>query len=71
MKMLDSSGVSQTVLKWLKSNIKDFKDKDIRKWVEHLPHHTVKHLDVMMKHYKKSGGSFAKAHKLAMDEVGK
>ena len=70
MKILDSSAVKPKQLKWFATNVKHFKDKDIRKWLEHLPHHTNKHLDSMLKEYKK-GGSFMKAHKHAMDKVGK
>ena len=69
--MLDTSSIPTPIMKWLKRNMKDIRNADVRKWIEHLPHHTVKHLDEMMKHYKGGKLSFMKAHKKAMDKVGK
>jgi len=56
--------LKKPIANWIKSNIKDFKKKDIDIWIEHSIHHTKKHLEDMLKLYKK-GNSFNKSHLLS------
>lgn len=52
--------ITKAKFNWMKKNLKDL--KDVEKWILHSRHHTVKHLEEMLKKIKK-GASFDKAHK--------
>ena len=48
--------------------MKHLKEKDYMKWLEHSIHHTPKHLDEMLKHYK-NGKSFNQSHTLSLKKM--
>lgn len=56
---------------WIRRNHNKIPKKDIRKWILHSQHHTVKHLGDMLKNMKKNNLNFNQAHTQSMVKVGK